>query len=50
MSPLGKAKPLDSLPRQILSQDEHEYGVSSYHRGKISDMKNALNSNDGIRD
>ena len=34
----------------MLSQDEHEYGVSSYHRGVVSNMKNALNLNDGARD
>lgn len=50
MSLYGKPKQGYSLPKQIKTSGEHEYGISSYHRGKVSDMQLALSNEGPIKD
>lgn len=50
MSPYGRTKVGHSIPRQLIEgKVDMEYGIPSYHRGNISDLKNVL-TNDGLRD
>ena len=40
-SPYGKAKVPTALPKQL---KDSEFGISSYHKGSVSDIKNILTS------
>lgn len=43
-SPFGQAKVGQSIPKHLLSDNSHEYGLSSYHRGQQSELKKLLSN------
>ena len=43
-SPWGQAKVGHSIPKHVKDNLEHEYGLSSYHRGQASDLKQLLSN------
>ena len=45
-SPYGKTKIASAMPKQV---KDTEFGISSYHKGTVSDIKNILSS-EGVRD
>ena len=48
-SPWGKPKVGHSIPKHLKDNSAHEFGLSSYHRGQASDLKQLL-SNEIFRD
>lgn len=38
----GEMKCMNSVPRHVLDDKGHEYGVSSYHKGSHQDLKDVL--------
>lgn len=49
-SPYGKTKLGNSAPRKIiLNRDDIEFGIGSYHKRDVSNVKNVL-QNEGLRD
>ena len=43
-SPFGQAKVGHSIPKHLLGNNEHEFGLSSYHRGQHSELKKLLSN------
>ena len=47
---IGRVKIGNSIPKHMKTvMDNHEFGISSYHRGDLSHMHNVL-SNEGMKD
>jgi len=48
-SPWGKPKVGHSIPPHLKNNTDHQYGLSSYHKGQASDLKELL-SNEMFRE